>query len=158
MHELDDIAQIEARYAGPNGQPALGDALLLLLQRWGSGARDRETALRLMFLAWYSCAEPAHLTGLPTEGLAVREILTETMNALGGPSSSDAEALWVMSIMVEFEPWLWGDPSTWASIGIQLRQRALQLRPQGFTPELFAGRGAYGEYFAHLARRGAGAA
>ena len=54
MVELTEIDAIEAKYALPSGQPTLGEAYKLLCQRWQEGARDMETALRLMFLAWYT--------------------------------------------------------------------------------------------------------
>ena len=69
MVDLDEIGKVEARYDGSSGQPSLGEAYILLRQRWQEGARDLDTALRLMFLAWYANCEPSHLTGLPVDEL-----------------------------------------------------------------------------------------
>lgn len=65
--ELDEITTVENDYALPSGKPRLGDAYTMLKARWVAGRRDLETGLRLMFLAWYTSAEPPFLTGLPTQ-------------------------------------------------------------------------------------------
>jgi hypothetical protein len=148
MVSIDEITRIEDRYAGPAGKPALGEAYWLLRERWMRGERDRETGLRLLFLSWYSCAEPTRLTGLPDDARAdgtFREVYT----AFGGEDSEDPEFLHVAGYMAEFQPFCIGEEDEWKATGLRCLERASELRPQGFRPEEFKGRGAYGDYFAH---------
>ena len=119
-----------------------------LLAQWSGGTRTREAALRLMFLSWYSCIEPAHLTGLagvaPPEGL-----VDDLFGFLGGEESMDAEVLFVVAVMAEVASWCLGDERRWEGIADRFRARLGGLIP---SPEVFSGRGEYGEYFAHQAR------
>ena len=56
--------------------------------------------------------------------------------------------------MAEIEPWILGDEGYWIDLGIELKKRVRQLAPEGVSPLIFTGRGAYGEYFAHMAANG----
>ncbi len=87
MHSLEAITKVEDRYSGPKGQPSLGEAFDMPQARWASGARDRETCLRLAFLAWYSCAEPNGYTGLPQDQELTSAIFSDALAALGGEQS-----------------------------------------------------------------------
>ena len=50
MLELDEITAVEIE-----GSPEqLAEAFRALDECWAAGARDRETTLRLLFLAWYN--------------------------------------------------------------------------------------------------------
>ena len=151
MRDLDEITKVEERYALPSGEPSLGEAFRLLRERWSSGARDRETGLRLMFLAWYSCSEPTSLTGLPLE--RTEDIFGEVFRGLGGEQSEDAELLYAVAVMAGKNsfPWCCGDEATWLNIAARCTERFRALRPEGFAPADFRGRGAYGDYFAHMA-------
>lgn len=149
MPSLEIITEVESRYTCRNGEPSLGEAFAMLQERWKSGNRDRETALRLLFLSWYSCSEPTWLTGLPDDQ-NTSIIFTDTFAALGGEQSSDAEVCFTVGLMAELFPWCIGDETHWLAVGAKLSSRARELSPQGFLPTLFAGRGAYGEYFAHM--------
>ncbi|GEM_PF-657498 len=147
---LPEIDAIEHCYTGANGAPSLGKAFAMLKQRWGAGARDRETALRLMFLAWYAFAEPTPFTGLPygeDTGTPFREAFEE----LGGEASSDAEFLFSIGVMMAVAAYGVGHEAEWEAIGERCAERARLLRPEGFHPEHFLGMGAYGEYMAHQA-------
>ena len=150
MKDLDEITEVEDRYALPSGQPSLGEAFLLLRERWMSGARDRETGLRLMFLAWYACSEPNTLTGLPLE--RTDSIFGEVFRDLGGEHSEDAELLFAVAVMAGKNslPWCCGDEATWLEVAARCRERFKALRPGGFAPADFRGRGAYGDYFAQM--------
>jgi hypothetical protein len=92
----DEITAVENDYALPSGKPTLGDAYAMLKARWQAGRRDLETGLRLMFLAWYSCAEPPFLTGLPTKEDTWR-VFQEVFAHFGGAASTDPELLHGMS-------------------------------------------------------------
>jgi hypothetical protein len=123
----------------------------ILLAQWLDGARTREAALHLLFLSWYSCSEPPYLSGL--EGVTRREGLNdELFTFLGGEWSQDAEILFVVFVMAEVAWFCLGDGQRWEGLADRLRVRLGGLIP---APEVFTGRGAYGEYFAHQARASA---
>ena len=148
MVSLDEITRIENRYAVPSGEPTLGTAYRLLRERWIQGERDRDTALRLLFLAWYACAEPTWLTGLP-EDARTGAMFREIYDAFGGEESEDPEFLYAAGYMAEFQPYCIGEADEWQAKGLRCLERASVLRPEGLRPEQFKGRGAYGDYFAH---------
>jgi hypothetical protein len=149
MPTLEAITEVENRYSGQGGEPSLGQAFAMLQERWASGARDRETALRLAFLAWYSCSEPTWLTGLPDDQ-NTSTVFLDAFATLGGAQSSDVEVCFAVGLMAELFPYCIGDEAYWLSVGNMLRARARALAPRGLQPSQFSGRGAYGEYFAHM--------
>ena len=115
-----------------------------LLAGWLAGDRTREAALRLMFLCWYSCIEPPHLTGL--EGVIAPEGLRdELFDFLGGEDAADAEFLFVVSVMAAVAPWCLGAARRWDAVADNFRARLAGNVP---SPGAFFGRGGYGEYFA----------
>lgn len=125
-----------------------------LLAQWLGGARTREAALRLLFLSWYSCSEPQYLSRLegvvPPEGL-----IDDLFEFLGGEEAQDAEVLFVVAAMAEVAAWCLGDEYRWEGIARSFRSRLGSRMP---SPEVFAERGGYGEYFAHQARIQSGGA
>lgn len=149
MKTVEEITHIERQYCDRNGIPSLGKAFTLLRERWHAGERDRETSLRLLFLVWYSCAEPTFLTGLPALP-DPGELFTEVFDSLGGVDSNDPEVCLVVSLMAELFPYCLGDESRWLSIASELRERYKQISPQGLSHDHFTDRGAYGHYFAHM--------
>jgi hypothetical protein len=158
MVTLQEITQVENRYC-QNGAESLGEALGMLRERWNSGDRDRETTLRLMFLIWYSCAEPGFLTGLQHDD-DFSGLFHEAFMSLGGRLSDDAEVCAVVGLMARMFPYCLCNPSApnyreeealCAKLGRHLTLRAAKLCPEGFKPEAFVGRGAYGQYMAHMA-------
>ena len=144
-----DINSAEQAYLGSNGRPVLGRSLELLIARWSAGERDRETALRLLFLSWYANCEPPFLTGLPTDTDTAARCVA-AFAALGGTSTTDPEVCFVVGVMAERFPWALGDEAHWAAVGNLLSRRAALLQPGGPPVSGFAGRGAYGEYFSQL--------
>lgn len=122
----------------------------MLRAGWAAGDRDRERALNLLFLAWWHWAEPDFLTGLSYDPTAV-ELWRDVFEHFGGQASADAEFLFVASIMATVTPWMFGNEVIWESAGEAMMARALSLRPDGFSPDMFQGRGEYGDYFAHQA-------
>jgi hypothetical protein len=149
MVELDVIGKIEAGYDGPRGQASLGEAYALLRQRWQEGARDLETALRLMFLAWYTNCEPIHLTGLPADE-PTTPLFNEIFDQVDGPGCTDPQFYFVVGFMAELFPWACGDEKVWAERARTCKARYEQLGGPKFNAEDFAGRGAFGSYFAHM--------
>lgn len=150
MLSLETISEVESQYTGPHGTPSLGIAFDMLRSRWTSGARDREKALRLAFLAWYSCSEPAFLTGLPADD-GTSAIFADAFSSLGGAASADPEVCFVFSLMTDLFPWCCGNEEYWGAIGARLTERSAVLSPNGLDPATFSGRGAYGDYFSHMA-------
>jgi hypothetical protein len=148
--ELDEITAIENGYRPP-GKPTLGDAYTLLKTRWQAGKRDLETGLRLLFLAWYSCAEPPFLPGLPTTEDTCR-VVREVFAYFGGTSSTEPEILHAMGLLCEICPTCMGTYEEGIAVGVRCRKAARELNPHGYPPEHFENRGAYGDYFAHMAR------
>ena len=133
------------------GQPSLGEAYTLLRQRWQGGARDLETALRLMFLAWYTNCEPPHLTGLPVDeptGL----VFNEVFDGLGGLRCPMPEFHYAVAFMAHLFPWACGDEALWSRRARDCRARYEELGGPAFQAEHFSGRGAFGKYFAHMAK------
>jgi hypothetical protein len=117
---------------------------------WAAGDRDRECALRLLHLSWWHWAEPAFLTGLSDDPTAVR-LWHEIFEYFGGEASSDGEFLFVAAIMIRVTPWVFADENAWLVTADTMMARSSLLKPDGFSPEDFKGRGDFGEYFAHQA-------
>lgn len=120
----------------------------ILLAEWLGGARTREVALRLLFLSWYSCSEPQYLSGL--EGVDPPEVLIDDLfEFLGGEEAQDTEVLYVVAVMSEVAAWCLGNEQRWERVA-----KSFWSRLNGRVPaaKVFAGRGDYGEYFAHQAR------
>lgn len=152
---LAEINAAEQGYVGREGRPVLGEAFDMWQARWAAGERDRETALRLLFLSWYARCEIPFLTGLPVEH-DTAGICADTFASLGGKDTSDAEVCFVVGFMADLFPWCLGNETQWKEVGKLLADRAAMLQPGGPPVSVFAGRGAYGEYFSHmlLARAG----
>ncbi|MEO1649058.1 MAG: hypothetical protein AAFR32_09600 [Pseudomonadota bacterium] len=122
-----------------------------LRKSWRAGERNRENALHLLFLVWMHWADPPFITGLSDDPYAAT-LWQEVFAHFGGEGSSDAEFLHVAGLMASIFPWALGDEPAWEAAAERMRQRSLQLRPEGFAPEVFDGRGDFGDYFAHHAR------
>lgn len=146
FEEIDAIEFAHLNRGG--GEPTLWKSYDLLLDRWSHGTRDRETALRLLFLAWFSRAEPDFLTGL---GEAPLELIRELFVALDADATEDEEICFVMRVMADVGDWfmVWDRPLDLLCARVRAR---LEERPLLVSPEAFEGRGAFGNYFAHQAR------
>lgn len=146
--DIQGITEIESQYCGQGRAPVLGEAFAHLHARWEAGQRDCETCLRLLFLAWYTCAEPTWLTGLPEEG-TMSPLFQSVFAHLDENCPDDAEFLFVAGYMAALWPWCCGDESQWEKTG---RDCLARFRKKGepLLPEVFADRGAYGEYFTHI--------
>jgi len=120
----------------------------ILLSQWQDGTQSRETALRLLFLSWYSCSEPTYLSGLD-EVQPPKDFVDELFEFVGGQEADDIEVLFVVAVMAEVAAWCLGDEHHWERVAGIFRSRL-----NGRVPALniFAGRSTYGEYFEHHAR------
>ena len=152
-HSIPDaLLELENKSIGANGEPTLGEALVLALDEWQRGNRDRELRLHLLFLAWYCNIEPDHLTGLDKTNIATSElsaIFQDVYGTFEDGISDDAEALYVVGLMALLSPWLLGeDVPTWEARSKEFQERYRELLPEGITSDRFEGRGAYGDYFA----------
>jgi hypothetical protein len=150
LPSLDDVSALEAAYA-VEGRPALGPARAALVRRWAAGARDRETALRLAFLDWYSCSEPSFLTGLPDLTPDDSYFVAAAEHLLAG-NTDDREVLFVVGQMLKSFPWCAGRTGV---ADAERRGRSLLARfwaSPDLPADVFANRGAYGRYFAHMRR------
>jgi hypothetical protein len=154
MIGLEAIDALERAHAPQSGQPTLGRAFELLLARRRAGARDRETTLRLLFLAWYLDEEPPFLTGAEA-GHETRFVFCDLVDAVVESDTDDAESLYAVGQLVSLSPWHLADEQAAVELGRSCLARAAALRPDGFRPEHFDGRGEYGRYFAHMIRAGA---
>jgi hypothetical protein len=148
--EFTEIAEIEESYTArlPDGRN-LGDAYDALRERFDCGHRDRETCLRLMFLAWYACSEPPELTGLPDDG--TKDVFRAAFEELGGELAADPEVLFTTGLMASMFPYCCGSEAEWSAIGDRLTKRYEAVPAASkLTESVFDGRGAYGKYFAHM--------
>lgn len=149
--ELKDINEIEKGYCS-HGKPVLGQALHFLNERWRAGRRDRETCLRLIFLAWYCLSEPTWLTGLP-DNLESTALFQMVFAHLLQTTPNDPEFLFVVGYMASLWAWWCGDETEWEEVGRQCLRR-FESTGARLLPESFCGRGAYGHYFFHIIQSG----
>jgi hypothetical protein len=145
---------LENRAIGRSGEPTLGGAYEVLIERWRAGVRDRELGLHLAFLAWYMMVEPPFLTGvdrtrIPQESLP--GLFREVHDFLAPLESQDMEALYVFGLMAHLFPWVLGDEREWETRSAEYRTAYRKLAPDGVRPDVFVGRGFYGDYFRHQA-------
>lgn len=145
-----EVLDLENRSLGSDGEPTLCRAYELLLAEWRAGAHDREVGLHLMFLAWNLLCEPPHLTGLderrvPSSALAA--VFREVHEHFRPHITTDAEMLFAVGLMADLFPYLLGDEAEFESLAREYQSLYRSLAPRGISPELFAGRGAYGNYF-----------
>jgi hypothetical protein len=146
-----EVLDLENQSLGQKGAPTLAAAFEMLLPVWRAGSRDREVGLHLMFLAWYLMCEPGHLTGLESSRIdesTPGSVFREVHDYLRPSIKSDAEMLYVVGLMAHLFPYLLGDEPEWESIAAEYRESYRALVPEGLSPNVFAGRGAYGDYFA----------
>jgi hypothetical protein len=149
------VLELENRSIGQAGEPTLAHAYDLLLAEWHRGCRDREVGLHLIFLAWYLLCEPAHLTGL-SECESVESTLTKVFGEVHDyfvPSiRGDAEMLYVVGLMAHLFPYLLGEEAEFTKLSQKYRERYRSLAPDGIPSDMFASRGAYGDYFSQQAQ------
>lgn len=149
------VLELENRSVGRHGEPTLFLAYVKLLAEWRGGSRDREVGLHLMFLAWYLLCEPPHLTGLEGQAeppASLAEVFHEVHQYFQPGIRRDAEMLYVVGLMAHLFPYLLGDAAAVEALAEEYRSLYRSLMPRGLSADLFAGRGAYGDYFATQCR------
>jgi hypothetical protein len=149
MKSFEVINEVEAGYR--QGKPTLGKSYEMLLERWEGGARDRETALRLLFLAWYTYARAGD-TGLSAD--VSPELFRDLATTLNLRTTADEEVCFVLHIMTQVAAWPFGgiaEERYWAERG-EMCAAHFGDRLKRTSPGIFEDRGEYGYYFAHQAR------
>jgi hypothetical protein len=146
-----EALDLENRTIGINGEPTLAAAYVILKEQWQSGDRDRELGLHLLFLAWYGLIEPAHLTGFTETEEEKREldrVFTEVHAYFEPLINGDAEMLFTVGLAAHMFWYMFDDAPVWEERAERYRHLYRALLPDGIDPEIFSGRGAYGEYYA----------
>jgi len=77
----------------------------------------------------------------------VTGVFEEVHNYFAPSISSDAEMLFVVGLMADLFPYFIGNEVVWRRRSVSYRVAYRALAPTGIDPGIFAGRGAYGEYF-----------
>jgi hypothetical protein len=146
--DLEEITALQQAYLNGEG-PSLGDAYVALLERFRHGNRDRETCLRLMFLAWYSCSDPGLPVAYPDGPTEM--VFQAAFEELGGPSSEDPEVMLTAGLMASIFPWCCGSGvEEWSAVGDQVQKRYGMLpTSRKLSESKFEGRGEYGDHLAH---------
>lgn len=125
--EIDEIER-----AFELGVSTLGAAADALLFRWTNELKDEETAMRLIFLRWFSRTEPPFLTGLNDleEKLPAVEAIIEEF---GGEDGLSAESKFILAIL-SFGGYAWGmgDEATWKNKARQLFLVAADAEPKSY--------------------------
>jgi len=146
-----EALELENRSIGMDGEPTLAGAYRILKQEWSSGDRDRDLGLHLLFLAWYGLVEPQQYTGF-TETEKEKGELKRTFNevhAFFEPQiEQDAEILYTVGLAAHMFWYMFDDAPVWEQRAERYRRLYRALLPEGIDPEIFIGRGAYGDYYA----------
>ena len=149
MNEALEAAYAADQHYAELGGETLGDALSGYQTAYSEGQVDHEAVLRMLFLCWYSYAEPPFMTGLRGDD-ETAEWFSKLFDEHGGLQSEDAEMLFVVGTLAAYIPDSLDASRDWTTVGREAWRRALKLRPAGFTGEEFVGRGAFGQYFSQL--------
>ena len=126
----------------------------MLKARSDADERDLETGLRLLFLASYGCSEPPFLTGLYADDDA--SVFNDVFTHFGGTGSTEPELLYAVGLMAGSFPWCCGSERKWSRLARKCTEASVRLKPAGYPASHFEGRGAYGQYFAHMVTEGYG--
>lgn len=146
-----EALELENRAIGIGGEPTLAAAYLILKREWDSGNRDRELGLHLLFLAWYGLVEPEQYTGfteIEEEKRELRQMFTDVHAYFEPQIHEDAEMLYTVGLAAQMFWYMFDDAPLWEERAESYRRIFRALLPDGIDPEIFSGRGAYGEYYA----------
>ena len=143
--------ELENQYV-ESSEPTLFAAFEVIRDHWRSGHRERETALHLVFLDWFMLVEEwqvGYERNYDEENDAeLGSLIYEAHDYLNPAQSEDAELLYVFGVMADIAPWELGDFYLWKRRAEEFLAKSRQLQPDGLDPEIFGGRGAFGDYFA----------
>lgn len=146
-----EALELENRSIGMDGEPTMAAAYRILMDHWRSGERDRELGLHLMFLAWYGLVEPEQYTGFAEaeeEKRKLRLTFNEVHAYFEPQIEQDAEMLYTVGLAADMFWYMFDDAAVWEERGERYCRLYRALLPDGIDPEIFRGRGAYGEYYA----------
>lgn len=119
-----------------------------LIERWNKAPHDKETALRLAFIEWWSCSEPDFLTGLPAYDHD-SSLFPELFTYLVSPSMIDLRVCFALGWMTKEFPWCCGcGPASWEPEGNALW--AEYKRSEGLDSTQFSDGSEFGRYFSHI--------
>lgn len=151
-----EALELENRNIGVHGEPTLAKAYEILKEQWEGGDRDRELGLHLLFLGWYCQDEPGHLTGfVKSDGVKLELMKTfiEVHTYFEPTIHQDAEMLYIVGLAAHLSWFMFPiDDSGWEQLAEKYRALYRALVPSGIDPGIFAGRGAYGEYYEQQAK------
>ncbi len=140
-------------------ESGLAEAYKILSGQWKQGERDRELGLLLFFISWYAMIEPGSDTGFgETDGFELKRNaeLNGTLrkvHAYFEPKIfDDVEMLYVIGLAAHMFYFMFDDSDDWEKRGILYREKYRKLAPNGIDPEIFSGRGFFGEYYKGQAR------
>ncbi|WP_313547023.1 hypothetical protein [Leifsonia aquatica] len=146
MQENQPLSLIDAIALERRG--ALAASREALVERWNIAPHDKETALRLAFIEWWSCSEPDFLTGLPAYDDST-SLFPELFAYLSSPSVIDARVRFVLGWMTKEFPWCCGcGPARWEPVGNALW--AEYKRSDSLDPSQFSDGSEFGRYFSHI--------
>ena len=146
-----ETLELENRNIGVDGEPTLFAAYTILKQLWDEGDRDRELALHLMFLAWFGMTEPEHITGFPKFNYmdpGLQTVFSQVHNYYVPTIHGDPEMMFVIGLIANMYGHSFDNPGKWEKIANDYQRRYRTFYRYGIDPAIFAGRGAYGDYFA----------
>jgi hypothetical protein len=147
-----EAMKLEDLFLGEHGQPTLATAFEILRNGWlADGMRNRETALHLFFLSWYGIIEPRHITGFPDDTATHQKLQAtlEEMHSYFEPQlNDDPEVLYVVGLPAHMFWFMFENAKVWQLRAARYRARYRELVPKGLSPDVFTGRGAFGDYYA----------
>jgi hypothetical protein len=151
-----EALSFEQQSIGIGGLPTLVKAYGILQNQWNDGDHDREIGLHLLFISWYGLVEPPQYTGFEAGNQEdVWQDLQNTFNLVYAHFQkiihTDPEMLYVIGLMAYLFPYSLGNEEKWKERSNVYHKMYRTYYPNGITPALFYGRGAYGAYFAHQA-------
>ena len=146
-----EALELENRHIGPEGEPTLGQAFKILRGEWRDGNRERELCLHLLFLGWYGLAEPPFLTGIElSESAELQPVFAEVFEYVQPSIEDDAEMLYVVGLGAHLFGYLLpGGERVWNERAERFGVLYRELSKGGLDPNIFQGRGYFGDYYFH---------
>ncbi len=135
-------------------ESGLAEAYEILKEQWKQGERDRELGLLLFFISWYAMIEPGSDTGFhETVGFGHERndelncMLTEVHAFFEPQINEDVEMLYVIGLAAHMFYFMFDNSDDWENRSIKYRKMYRKLAPDRIDPEIFSGRGFFGEYY-----------